>query len=44
MHSAIEVHCVKFECRCVSFQAIDSVLACATRQQNAGFQQLIFSD
>jgi hypothetical protein len=44
IHFTIEARGVKIECRCGSFQAIDSVLAWATRQQDSGFQQLIVRD
>ena len=44
IHFTIEARGVKIECRCDSFQAIDSVLAWATRKQDAGFQQLIVRD
>jgi hypothetical protein len=44
IHFNIEARGVKIECRCDSFQAIDSVLAWATRQQYSGFQQLIVRD
>jgi hypothetical protein len=44
IHFTIEARGVKIECRCDSFQAIDSVLAWATGEQVTGFQQLIVPD
>lgn len=40
----IEARGVKIECQSDSLQAIDSVLAWATRHQDTGFQQLIVRD